>query len=375
MFTPTGDWITADILIEDGLIKEVGEAKCCDAECVDATGRWVVPGLIDAHVHLLLSQDSPRAESREQRLIKAVRNARRHLEAGVTTVRDCGAMAKLNIEIAKAIGNGVSAGPNVVACGDFIAMTGGHVWYWAHEADGPDEVRKAVRQQIKAGAGFIKVMASGGAADPSESPNAPQLDEDEMRVAVHEARKAGVLVASHAHSEHAILASLRAGVDTIEHGTYLREAVGDALLESGAAIVPTFAVYRTISRNTTLSKAQRDIAKRVYDAKCPLFASAAKRGIRYGVGTDSGSYYPAGALVDEMQCMVETGLSAKEVLLAATRSNAEILGVGSVCGSIEKHKRADLLVLKDDPVRDICALRDVEHVMKDGVRVSTLKCS
>jgi len=139
-------------------------------------------------------------------------------------------MRKLNVEVTRAIEAGVLLGPTIIAGGDFIAMTGGHVHYWAREADGPDEVRKAAREQVKAGARFIKLMASGGAADPAESPDAPQLDEDEMGAAVAEAKKRGLPVAVHAHREQSILASLRAGASTIEHASYFSPEAVDALV-------------------------------------------------------------------------------------------------------------------------------------------------
>ncbi len=382
VLTPEGSWQEARIVIEDGVILDTGApgaggvagagGTCpggATESVIEVTGKWIIPGLIDAHVHLLLSTDSPRDDSQEQRLLKATRNARRHLLAGVTTVRDCGAMRKLNIEVSRAVDAGVLLGPTVIACGDFIAMTGGHVHYWAREADGPDELRKATREQVKAGAKFIKLMASGGAADPSESPDAPQLDEEEMRAAVAEAKKRGLPIASHAHSEQSILASLRAGVDTIEHATYLSPRTIDALLQAGAAIIPTFAVYKTIAGDPRLPVEQREIATRVYQAKAPLFLAAAHQGVRYGVGTDSGSYYPHGTLATEMECMVEAGLTCRDVLLAATVGNAQILGIESTTGMLEPGKRADMVVLRGDPLSDIGAVRQVEMVIKGGSMV------
>jgi imidazolonepropionase-like amidohydrolase len=393
VLTREGSWEKARIVVEDAFISSVdrhfpagevgagatpkggaGAFRACiegaDTIRIDASGKWVIPGLIDAHVHLLLSMDSPRDDSEEQRLLKAARNARRHLLAGITTVRDCGAMKKLNIEVARAVDAGVLPGPTIIACGDFIAMTGGHVHYWALEADGPDELRKAAREQIKAGARFIKLMASGGAADPSESPDAPQLDEEEMRAAVAEAKKRGLKTASHAHSEQSILASLRAGVDTIEHATHLSAVAVDALLEAGAWIIPTFAVYRTIAADPRLPLEQREIARRVYQAKAPLFLAAVRQGVKYGVGTDSGSYYPHGNLATEMECMVESGLTCREVLMAATLSNAEALGIAKTTGTLEPGKRADMVVLSQDPLSHIGAVRQVDMVIKGGDVVS-----
>lgn len=366
---PDGSFVRQDIRVDEGIISALGTVNREGVQVIDATGKWVIRGLIDAHVHLLLSMDSPREEKAEQRLIKAVRNAKQHLHAGVTTVRDCGAMAKLNLEVSRAVERGVFLGPSIVACGEFIAMTGGHVHYWAREADGPDEVRKAAREQIKAGARLVKLMASGGAADLDESPRASQLDEDEMRAAVHEARKAGVPVVVYAHGDQAILAALRAGVNSLEHGTYLTRAVVDALLEKDAAVVPTFAVYKTISEDRRLPKEQRDIARRVYEVKGPLFLDAVKSGIRYGVGTDQGSYYPAGALCDEIACMIEVGLPPRDVLLAATLQNARILGIERTHGSIECGKQADLVILDSNPLTEPMALKQVRLVMKEGTTI------
>jgi imidazolonepropionase-like amidohydrolase len=363
-----GGWEPASVLLSDDVIIEVGRDLAAEAgtRVVDASGCWVVPGLIDAHVHLCFSMDSPRDEGFAQRLLKGARNAAVNLRAGITTVRDVGAMGKLNIELARAGDAGVVDAPRIVACGEFIAITGGHVHYWAREADGPDEVRKAAREQIKAGARLIKLMASGGAADPEEDPGAPQLSLAEMTAAVEVARRAGVKVAAHAHGEEAMVAALTAGVDTIEHATFLTPKVVDLLLEKQRAIVPTFAVYQEIAGDAQLPAAQREIARRVLDAKGPRFLDAVRQGVRYGVGTDAGSFYPPGALVREMELMVAVGLSPREVVLAATAGNAELLGMAGRLGTIEPGRLADILILAADPFESPGALRRIVRVFKGG---------
>lgn len=368
VLTPGGQWTRASLLIEGeriaGLAANVPDLG--GAHVIDARSKWVIPGLIDAHVHLCFSLDSARDEGYEQRLIKGVRNARLNLLAGITTVRDVGAMKRLNLELAQAIDSDVVPGPRVLACGEFIAMTGGHVHYWAREADGPDEVRKAAREQLKAGARLIKVMASGGAADAHEDPDTPQYTESEMAAAVAEARRAGVKVAAHAHGERSMSAALRAGVDTLEHATFLTQPVIDLLLEKRAAIVPTFAVYKRIADAGHLARPQRDNARRVFEAKGPAFIAAVRQGVRYGVGTDAGSYYPPGDLVSEMELMVAAGLSNREVLLAATAVNAELLGLERDIGTLEVGKIADAVILDADPLAGLSALRRVHLVIRGG---------
>lgn len=373
VLTPTGTWHEASVLIDGERFAAVGASENAPegAEVIDGTGKWLIPGLIDAHVHLCFSMDSLRAEGDSARLIKGVRNARINLEAGITTVRDVGAMRKLNIELANAIAAGVVPGPRVLASGEFIAMTGGHVHYWAREADGVDEVRKATREQLKAGAHLIKLMASGGAADANEDPDTPQLTETEMAVAVEEARRAGVKVAAHAHGERSMSAALRAGVDTLEHATFLTPRVVELLLEKGAAVIPTFAVYKQIADAAHLPAAQRENGRSVFERKGPAFAAAVKAGVRFGVGTDAGSYYPPGALAREMELMAAAGLANRDVLMAATKVNAELLGMESLIGTIETGKLADAVLLEADPLADLGALRRIARVIKGGRSYST----
>ena len=163
-----------------------------------------------------------------------------------------------------------------------------------------------------------------------------------------------------------MIAALTAGADTLEHATFLTQTVVDLLLEKQRAIVPTFAVYKGIAEDTLLPPAQRDIARRVLEAKGPLFLDAVRKGVRYGVGTDAGSFYPPGALVREMELMVEAGLSPREVLLAATAGNADLLGMAGTIGRLEPGMLADLLVLVSDPLEDLTALRHIARVFKGG---------
>jgi imidazolonepropionase-like amidohydrolase len=218
------------VLVDGDKISSVGPAADLPpgTEIVDLGDATLLPGLVDAHVHLVWSASAEphelvARESRALTVLRCARNAALHLAAGVTTVRDVGATGGLSVDVARAVELDVLPGPRVVAAGRAITMTGGHGWFLGREADGPDAVRHAVRDELKNGATCIKLMASGGVYGHAEEPGSPQLTVEEMRAGVEEARKAGRKVAAHAYSVEAIRNALEAGVDSIEHGSFLDE--------------------------------------------------------------------------------------------------------------------------------------------------------
>ncbi|MGB4135129.1 MAG: amidohydrolase family protein, partial [Microbacterium sp.] len=268
----------------DGLDIAPGDAV------VDARGGWLIPGLIDLHVHLCYGHlGGPSATSHEA-MASGRLNARTTLMSGVTTVRDVGAFQQLNLALAEEIRRGGTPGPRVIASGDFLSTVDGHCSYWARTVDGPESVRQAVREQLAAGAEAIKVMASAGVADSHEDPTVAQLDLAELTAAVEEAAKAGRRVAAHAHPEQAIRDAVRAGCATIEHGTYLTDEAVDEMIRRDVAVVPTLAVYERLAAGTDGDvKDTRAQAAAIWDEKIPRLRRAIARGVRVGVGTDSGS--------------------------------------------------------------------------------------
>ncbi|HEX8969860.1 MAG TPA: amidohydrolase family protein [Chloroflexota bacterium] len=337
------------------------------ATVVDARGRFLMAGLIDAHSHLALPDVPERPEPHPDTPFLAARAARAKLSAGVTTVRDVGGNNHVDLALKRAIDRGDVIGPRMLVAGKPIAATGGHIWYWAREADGPDEVRRAVREQIKAGADLIKLMLSGGAANVGERPDRMQLKEDEIRVAVAEATEAGRRVAAHALPSRAIQIAADAGIASIEHGAFLDEPAIEALVRNGTYLVPTQAVYQRIADNVDgWSEDKARAAQAIVERKMPALRKAIEAGVKIGIGTDSGRHFPSNEIASELAVLGQVGLAPEAALLAATRGNAELLGIENEIGTIEVGKRADLVLLHADPRADIGQVRNVELIVRDG---------
>ena len=365
------------VLVEDGRILSLGPAAGlpAGAEITDLGDVTLLPGLIDAHVHLVWSASAEPHEvvERESRALTALRcanNAALHLRAGVTTVRDVGSTDGLAIEVGRAVQLGILPGPKVVAAGRAIAMTGGHGWFLGREADGAEAVRHAAREEMKAGATCIKLMASGGVYGHAEEPGSPQLTVEEMRAGVEETHKAGRKVAAHAYSVEAVGNALDAGVDSIEHGSFIDRDTAGRMRESGTYLVPTMSVYRAMSERGPELGAPEYIRRKtaeVLKASREAFRVALEAGVPVAAGTDCGAPgHPHGTLPEELMLMVESGASPIQALRFGTSAAADLLGLGDEVGSLEPGKRADLLAVDGDPTSEILALRGVRMVLRDG---------
>jgi imidazolonepropionase-like amidohydrolase len=373
---PFGD---AAVLVDGERIAWVGPAAQApsvgDGRVVDGRGRSLLPGMINCHAHLcndgaadlfaqVVNDSVPIAT------IRAVLNAKLALEAGVTTIRDCGAASQIALEIAKAVDQGLIVGPRVRAAGRVVTMTGGHGHFIGREADGPDEVRKAVRAEIKGGAHFIKVMATGGVLTPGVDPSQTTFQPEELQAAVEEAHKAGRPIASHAIGNRGIKNALRAGIDSIEHGFYLDDEAVNLALENDAYMVPTLIAVDQIVNNGAQAGIPDWVVRKAESEAGhhrESFALAVRSGMRIAAGTDAGTpFNPHGDLGLELARMVEFGLGEMAAVVAATSAAARLLRIDHLVGSVQVGRQADLLLVEGDPLTDITAMRRPALVMKAG---------
>jgi len=335
---------------------------------VDLGGAYVIPGLVDCHVHFDLAAH-PLAyvhwdRSGFVRSITCLHNGLLALRAGITAVRDLGSVDHLVLEYAAHVRAGTVTGPRVAAAGRPITITGGHCAQYGLVADGPVAVRTAVRAQIAGGAPVVKLMATGGISTPG-NPGVPGLNLDEMTAAVEEAHKLGARVAAHAHSPAGIVAALRAGVDTIEHAAFADDDALELIKSTDATLVPTVSALNNIAPGVGIPD---DTVEKSLAARETYRASTARAigaGVRIAAGTDAGTAFnPIGGLVDELEMYCAAGMSAFEAVRAATVRAGAV--VGGQVGMIAAGYRADLLVLADDPRTDIAALRKPSRVIARG---------
>ena len=350
-------------------------------QVIEERGKTLLPGLIDCHVHYCLdaSADSIASFERDDPIVtavKAVTHARATLEAGITTVRDLGSRDHISISLTSAIRQGVVPGPRTLNAGLAICMTGGHAWFIGRQADGLDDVVKAVREQLRAGADVIKLIATGGVLTPGVSPGAPQLTFEELHAAVQEAARAGRRVAAHAHGAEGMQNAIRAGVHSIEHGTLLNDDALELFLVHKTFLVPTLsAIQSALEHGKTRGMpdhAFQKCAVMAEDLKTN-FRKAAKAGVRIAMGTDAGTpFNPHGRNAQELRRMVQLGLTPMQAIQAATSSAASLLGLDQQIGTIEQGKLADLILVDGNPLDDITFLEDssrVQQVVQGGKTV------
>ncbi|HUF48977.1 MAG TPA: amidohydrolase family protein [Vicinamibacterales bacterium] len=377
----TGDRITS---VEDGFRAPAG------ARVIDLRTSTVMPGFIDSHTHITGegTGDAIVRAATESPLDHAVRStvyARRTLEAGFTTIRNVGADGGADVALKRAIDAGMVVGPRIWTARTTLSITGGHgdqgglrpdLWVAPTWVDGivdsADEARKAVRYQHKHGADLIKITATGGVLSIGASGDAQQFTDEEMRAIVESAHLLGLKVTAHAHGKQGMMAALRAGIDSIEHGTYADDEVFDLFKARGAYLVPTILAGKTVAELATIpghfhptvqAKAAR-IGPLIQD----MFGRAYKAGVKIAFGTDSG-VSTHGENAREFGYMVEAGMPPMEAILSATRGAADLLGAAGRVGSIQAGRFADLVAVAGDPVADISELRRITFVMKGGAVV------
>jgi imidazolonepropionase-like amidohydrolase len=377
----TGNRITR---VDDGWPSPPG------ANVIDLRTSTVLPGLIDSHTHVTgegTGNSLVRAAT-ETPLDDAVRStafAKRTLEAGFTTIRNVGADGGADVALKRAIDAGIVSGPRIWTARTTLSITGGHgdqgglrpdLWVAPTWTDGivdsADEARKAVRYQHKYGADLIKITATGGVLSIGDSGDAQQFTDDELRAIVESAHLLGMKVAAHAHGKQGIDSAIRAGVDSIEHGTYSDDGSFALFKKHGTYLVPTILAGKTVAELATIPghfhPTVQEKAARIGPLIQGMFARAYKAGVRIAFGTDSG-VSTHGENAREFVYMVEAGMPPMEAILSATRDAATLLGAADRVGSIQAGRFADIIAVAGNPLTDISELRRVAFVMKDGRRV------
>ncbi len=364
------------VVVEGGRIASVvDEARAPRGRRIDLSGCTLLPGLINSHVHLCLGAEANpvgvlQNEPATMTALKMLVRARETVEAGVTTVRDLAGRDYVELSVRRAVAEGLFPGPRILAAGRAVCMTGGHGNFFGREADGPDDVRKAVREQLKAGVDVIKLIATGGVMTAGVEPGSPQLTLEEMRAAVEEARKAGRLTAAHAQGSAGIVDAVEAGITTIEHGIFLTDEIIATMKRKGVFLVPTLAAPAAISIGGLAAGIPEFMVRKsdaVISHHVSSFQRAAKAGVRIAAGADSGTPLNLhGSLLPELDLMVKYGMSPLEAIRSATTVAADALGTGGETGRVAEGYAADLLAVAGQPAERIGALADVRLVLARG---------
>lgn len=383
---------SADVVIVDGRIVDVGSGLDGDAG-IDCAGKALLPGLFDCHVHLGFRYEDFDEYARMQEpfslvFYRSVQNLRTTIGLGITTVRDAsGADAGLRI----AVDEGTLVGPRMQVSVSMLSMTGGHNDPWLPSGtlgvfgveypgmpsgvcDGVDGVTRKVREMVRAGADVIKIASSGGFLSPADDPMEPNFSQEEIDAIVRAAADLGTFVMSHAHGPEGIKRAVRAGVRSIDHGTYLDDEGIELMLERGTWLVPTLTAgdaTEAIANDPKVSLAVREKLAALGRPELDAFRRAAEAGVKVAMGTDC-PVAPHGTNLNELRHMAANGFTPAQALHATTLSAAELMGLAAELGTIEPGKRADLVVLDGDPLVFDDYESRIEQVWKDGVTVVPL---
>src|SRR5216110_210541 len=384
------------VLVQGDKIVDVGSTVTIpsDAKVIDLGDMTLSPGFMDAHTHLTLDFTGNFNERRLKELqtnvsemtLMAISYARATLEAGFTTVRDLGSRFVgspefVDVALRNAINHGITPGPHMLVATKGIGATGGHFdatggyrdKLFGREpdpsegiADGPDEIRKAVRFEVKNGANVIKAAVSGGVLSLADEVDTPQFTPAEMAALVDESHRLRKKVAVHCHGDQAAREAIEAGVDSIEHGSFLKPETLTRMKNKGVFLTPTLMATEWImSKLENYPPALQAKAKAAAAARSDMFRNAVKLGVRISFGTDA-AVFPHGQNAKEFKLMVDLGMTPTDELKSATASDAELFGIAQKTGALEKGKLADIIAMPGDPLTDITATERVFFVMKEG---------
>ena len=373
------------ITVENGKIAGVSNSSPAGESVIDLSKYTVLPGFIDCHVHLLLNWKDLSATqglrtSSPKGTLWGLHNLQTYLQEGFTTLRDAGEedLAYGQLALRDAINTGLITGPRLFSAGNFISITGGHGDADAlspdqalprrpNIADTVDEVNDAVRHDLKYGADWIKLMATGGVMDPWSDYNVQELSDEQMKRAVEVTHRAGKKVMAHAEGTAGIKAAARAGVDSVEHGTMMDEEGAETMAKNGTWLVPTLYTFQGVMQYTQAYQGMDPVSfqkgKAILQYQQPAFDRAIKHHLKIAFGDDNDPEQ----VHKEFGALVRAGLKPLEALQTATINAAELLGASSLIGSIEPGKSADIIALDGDPQQDISNTAKVVFVMKGGV--------
>jgi imidazolonepropionase-like amidohydrolase len=378
----------ADVSFEDGRIVDVGPGLDAD-ESIDVSGSTLLPGLFDCHIHIAYryeDHDELGAMHRpfSYRFFTIAENLRRTLALGITTVRDA---AGADFGLKQAIEDGILVGPRMQISVNALSMTGGHSDGWLPSGavstwgvtypgmpsgvcDGVEGVAAKVREIVRAGADVIKISSTGGFLSPSDDPSLPHFSQEEVDAIVATAADLGRWVMSHAHGAEGIKRAVRAGVRSIEHGTFLDREAAELMVDRGTWLVPTLTSGDTtdaLAEDPKVPEPVREKLRGLGRPELDAFRLAAEAGVKVAMGTDC-PVAPHGTNLRELQLMAENGFTPTQALVAATSSAAELMGLADELGTLEPGKRADVVVVDGDPFEFEKLSERIRAVYKDGVR-------
>ncbi len=358
------------------------------AEAIDCGGKFLMPGMVDCHIHITGSGDPNQLKKMKELIphaaIRSAGNAKAYLDAGFTAVRDAGGSSHIDVALKQAINEGLIPGPRLQVACHGISITGGHGDTqngWPPEiqfagrsvVDSPDEARRAAREQLRDGADHLKLHATGGVMSEGDVPTARGLTVEEMRAAIEEAENVGKKSMAHAQGSNGIKNAILAGISSIEHGFYLTDEIIELMLKKGVFMVPTLsAVHQIVVNGISAGIPEYGVRKAMeaQEAHIASFKKAYEAGVKIALGTDAATpfnYHGKNAL--ELELMVNAGMKPVDALLAVTKMGSELMGWGDKMGQVKPGFWADLILVDGDPLADVRVLQDtskIKLVVKGG---------